>query len=352
MRTWDVGPGTWEGTVIIPNPRSYVLGPCSQIYHACPRAARVWYNPSGMSDLLVIVVSYNVRDLLAACLQSVLASTGVTATVCVVDNASRDGSADMVRRDFPQVGLIASAVNGGFSFANNLALRRFGIGLGRPSDTAEAPRYVLLLNPDTQIPPDALQTAVAYMDDHPDIGVLGPKVLRPNGDLDMACRRSFPTPEVAVYRMLGLSTLFPTSPRFGRYNLTFLDPDATADVDAVTGAFMLVRREAIERAGLLDESFFMYGEDLDWALRIKQQCYRVVYFPRISVLHHKGESSRSSDRALREFYRAMLIFYRKHYQRTTPQPLHWLIVGGIRTWGTLAWLRNQTRPPEARRVSR
>lgn len=303
-----------------------------------------------MSDLLVIIVNYNVRELLAACLDSVLASEGVALRVCVVDNASHDGSAAMVRGRFPQVDLIASAVNGGFAYANNLALRKHGVGAGAAA-VAERPRYVLLLNPDTRVPPTALRDAVRYLDAHPDVGVLGPKVLRPNGALDRACRRSFPTPEVSLYRMLGLSALFPKSPRFGRYNLTYLDDDETADVDAVTGAFMMVRTEAIERAGLLDETFFMYGEDLDWALRFKQLGYRVVYYPHISVLHHKGESSRQSEKALREFYRAMRIFYRKHYAATTPAPVHWLILSGIHVWGTLARVRNLMRPPAARRVS-
>ncbi|MCX6021272.1 MAG: glycosyltransferase family 2 protein [Chloroflexi bacterium] len=302
-----------------------------------------------MNDLLVITVSYQVRDLLAGCLRSVLASEGIAARVCVVDNASADGSADMVRREFPQVDLIASAVNGGYAYANNLALRKYGFAGGNPADP---PRYALLLNPDTKLPPTALRDAVAYMDAHPDIGALGPKVLRPSGALDKACRRSFPTPEVSLYRMLGLSSLFPQSRRFGRYNLTYLDPDQTAEVDSVTGAFMLVRREAVQAAGLLDEAFFMYGEDIDWALRFKQCGYSVVYYPHVSVLHYKGESSRSSDKALREFYRAMLIFYRKHYQHSTFFLLDWLIVSGIRTWGTLAYLRNLTRPKEARRVSR
>jgi GT2 family glycosyltransferase len=303
-----------------------------------------------MSDLLVIVVSYNVRELLTECLESVLASEGVSLHVCVVDNASADGSAARVRERFPQVEVIASAVNGGYSFANNLALRKHGIGTpGKPA--GDPPRHVLLLNPDTQVPATALRDATAYMDANPDIGVLGPRVVRPNGQLDRACRRSFPTPEVSLYRMLGLSALFPKSRRFGRYNLTYLDEHETADVDAVTGAFMLVRREAIERAGLLDESFFMYGEDLDWALRFKQHGYRVVYYPAVTVLHHKGESSRQSEKALREFYRAMLIFYRKHYQPTTQAPLHWLIVAGIHGWGTVARWRNLLRPREARRVS-
>ncbi|MBI4498184.1 MAG: glycosyltransferase family 2 protein, partial [Chloroflexi bacterium] len=238
--------------------------------------------------------------------------------------------------------------------ANNLALRRYGIASDRP-DTRPAgggARYVLLLNPDTVVPPTALRDLVAFLDAHPAIGVVGPKVLRPDGRLDLACRRSFPTPAVALYRMVGLSRLFPRSRRFGRYNLTYLDPDQPAEVDAVMGACMMVRSAAIEQAGLLDERFFLYGEDLDWALRIKQQGWKVVYYPQVMVLHHKGASSRrASERSLREFYRAMLIFYRKHYAAQTFFLVNWLIVTAIYLWGTVAYIRNQLRPKDLRRVS-
>ncbi len=290
-----------------------------------------------MTDLAVIIVSYNVHDLLAPCLESVLASKGVSCDVCVVDNASADGSAAMVAERFPAVRLIRSPVNGGFSYANNLALR--ALGFDQPAaGAAGGYRHALLLNPDTQAPPDALARAVAYQDAHPGIGVLGAKLVRQDGSLDPACRRSFPTPAVSCYRMLGLSRLFPRSRRFGRYNLTYLDPDATADVDAVAGAFMLVRREAIQQAGLLDERFFMYGEDLDWALRIKARGWRVVYHPAVTVLHVKrGSSRRSRLRTTREFYRSMLLFYRKHYARQTFFLLDWLIVAAIQLRGGLAY---------------
>ncbi|MCS6842854.1 MAG: glycosyltransferase family 2 protein [Caldilineales bacterium] len=282
-------------------------------------------------DLAVIILNYNTRDLLRRCLQTVFASQGdLRFSVCVVDNASGDGSADMVRQEFPQAVLIASPVNGGFSYGNNLGLRHYGFtdrpGAGDPTAT---PRYALLLNPDTEVPPTALADMVAFMDATPACGVAGPKLVRLDGSLDLACRRSFPTPEVSLYRMLGLSKLFPRSRRFGRYNLTYLDPDQMAEVDSVVGAFMMVRGEAIHQVGLLDETFFMYGEDLDWAYRIKQQGWQVWYQPAVTVLHVKEAASKTSSKARYEFYRAMLIFYRKHYQATTPRWLHWLIVGGI-----------------------
>lgn len=279
-----------------------------------------------MLDLGVVILNYNTRELLRACLRTVLASEGdFCYQVCVVDNASTDGSAEMVRNEFPQAMLITSASNGGFSYGNNLGLRRFGFA----EDGAAAPRCALLLNPDTEVSPSALADMLAFMDAHPRCGVAGPKLVRLDGSLDLACRRSFPSPEISLYRMAGLSRLFPGSRRFGRYNMTYLDPDQVTQVDSVVGAFMLVRGEAIRQVGLLDETFFMYGEDLDWAYRIKEQGWEVWYNPAVTVLHVKEAASKSSIKARQEFYRAMEIFYRKHYAATTPRWLHWLIVGGI-----------------------
>lgn len=277
-------------------------------------------------DLGIVIVSYHTRELLRRCLETVFSNVGVTYRVCVVDNASPDESAAMVSEAFPEVLLIANPDNAGYPAANNQGLRAFGF-LG---DCATAPRYALLLNPDTEVPSDALARVVAIMDERPDVGVLGPKLVRPDGSLDLACRRSFPSPEVSFYRMTGLGRLFPRNRRFGRYNLTYLDPDQEAEVDSVVGAFMLVRREAIARVGLLDDSFFMYGEDLDWAFRIKEAGWRVLYAPEVTVLHVKRASSKHSPRARVEFWRAMEIFYLKHYSSETPRLLHYLILVTIR----------------------
>ncbi len=279
----------------------------------------------GYVDLSIVIVNYNVRDLLRRCLESIPAGAGgLACETIVVDNASVDGSAEMVRAEFPGVQVIASPTNGGYAYANNLALRRV---LERAGGL---PRYALLLNPDTFLPPGSLARMVAFMDERPEAGAAGPRLVRPSGELDLACRRSFPTPEVSCYRMLGLSRLFPHSRRFARYNLTYLDDRAVAEVDSVVGAFMMVRGDVLSQVGLLDESFFMYGEDLDWALRIKQAGWKVLYNGGVEVIHHKGESSRQERRRARtEFYRAMLIFYYKHYGRTTHFPLSWLVVGGI-----------------------
>jgi len=302
-----------------------------------------------MLDLAIVIVNYRTPHLLRACLASIYASQGdLTFRVCVVDNCSRDESCEMVEAEYPQVKLIASEVNGGFSFANNLGIKTFGFDgdVGESIDDPERlPRYVLLLNPDTRLSPTALADMVAFMDARPDVGAAGPRLVRQDGSLDLACRRSFPSPQVSLYRMTGLSKLFPRSRRFGRYNLTYLDPSVTTEVDAVVGAFMMVRREAILQVGLLDESFFMYGEDLDWAYRMKQAGWRIFYNADVTVLHYKKASSRHSRKAQYEFYRAMYLFYRKHYAATTPFWLGWVVVMGIILRGGLAMALRVLRDP-------
>lgn len=278
-------------------------------------------------DLAIVIVNYNTRDLLRDCLRSVYASQGATFEVCVVDNASPDRSGvEMVATEFPQARLICSPVNGGFAYANNLGLRAFGFG---DASRASTPRYALLLNSDTVVPPDAFATLIAYMDAHPDAGIVGPKLVRQDGSLDLACRRGFPTPMVSFYHFAGLSKLFPHSRRFARYNLTFLDPDQLTEVDSVNGAFMLVRAAAIAQVGLLDEAFFFGGEDLDWAFRIKQAGWKVYYNPAVVVQHIKRASFRHNPQARYEFERAMWLFYHKHYQPTTPRLFHLLICVGL-----------------------
>jgi GT2 family glycosyltransferase len=170
-----------------------------------------------------------------------------------------------------------------------------------------------------------------YMDreDRQDVGAAGCKLTMPDGRLDLSCRRSFPTPLVSFYRMAGLSRLFPGSRRFGKYNMTYVDPDREIEVDSVVGAFMMVRKEVMEQVGLLDEGYWMYGEDLDWAFRIKQARWKIMYNPAVSVLHVKRAASRRNPEAKIAFYQAMLKFYRDHYRRTTPLWLHLLVMAGL-----------------------
>ena len=295
-----------------------------------------------MADLSVVILNYNTREHLRACLASLAAEvsrSAVEAEIFVVDNASADGSADMVSTDFPWVRVVRSPLNGGFAYGNNLALSRA---------RGEA---ILLLNPDTTLAPGTIAALLWRLDAHPEAGVIGPKLLRPDGSMHLACRRSFPTPEVAFYRIAGLSRLFPTSRRFARYNLTYADPDLALEVDSVCGACLLIRRAVVERIGLLDERFFLYGEDLDWCLRAREAGWTVRYEPGVVVQHQHGAASR--QRALRttyHFFRAMDLFYRKHYVHR----YHPLVTGAVRTaiYGALALAvcRKLLTAPSQRRV--
>lgn len=302
-----------------------------------------------MASLAIVIVSYNTRDMLRDCLRSIMpGASRLNLSIWVVDNASRDGSADMVRAEFPHVQVLVSQHNGGYAYANNLALRAVLSAAGPHPATAD---YVMLLNPDTVVPAGALDGLVAFMEAQPEVGACGPKLLLADGSLDLACRRAFPAPSAFVYRALGLSKLFPRSKRFGSYNLTYLDPDVQTEVDSVVGACMLVRAGVVREVGLLDEAYFMYGEDLDWAYRIKQYGWKIMYVPSVTVHHYKRASSRQRPfRSIRAFYQAMRVFHRKHYAATTPAPLNALIEAGITLKEYLSLGRNLIRPSATRRV--
>lgn len=304
--------------------------------------------PGTAFDVSIIVLNYNTREHLRACLRSVLEEGSTTlsrpdaplsAELIVVDNSSVDESAELVEREFAAATLMRSPRNGGFAYGNNIALRR------------ARGRLFLLLNPDAEVPPGGIAGLLSGLSRHPAAGVVGPKLLRGDGTMHLACRRSFPSPAVAFYRLVGLSQRYAQSPRFGRYNLTFLDPDLETEVDAVTGACMLLRREAVEQAGLLDERFFMYGEDLDWCWRIKECGWTVWYVPAVQVAHHHGAASRRRPfRATYHFFRAMDLFYRKHYARRYNPLLTAAIVAGIHAGMAVSLVRLAAMPPDRRRV--
>ncbi|MFN8486465.1 MAG: glycosyltransferase family 2 protein [Caldilineaceae bacterium] len=300
-------------------------------------------------DLAVVILNYNTAELLRDCLRSLFASVGnFRMQVCVVDNASSDGSSALVRTEFPTVQLIANQANIGYSAGNNVGLRMFGFGeptalTTKPSTELALPRYILLLNPDTLLPPHALAEMLAFMDAHPEIGAAGPRVRRPDGSLDRACRRSFPTPQVSFYRMTGLSRLFPKSQWFNAYNLEFMPEDAVHAVDSVVGAYMQIRREAVLQAGLLDEDFFMYGEDVDWAKRIKDAGWQVWYNGQVEITHVKEAASSQSIKSRIDFYEAMWIFYRKHYRSQTSWLLDKFILSGIVAKGGIDVMRHLWR---------
>lgn len=292
-------------------------------------------------DLSIVIVNYNTSALLRDCLRSVYASEGLSDyEVIVVDNCSSDDSVQMVRQEFPQARLIASDINGGYAYANNLGLKE------------ARGDFLLLLNPDTVLPTTALRDMLQFMIQHPQAGVAGPKLVLADGTLDRACRRGFPTLEVAFFRLVGLSKRYPQSPRFNRYNMGYLDPNELTEVDSVVGAFMLIRRQALEQAGLLDERFFAYGEDIDLCYRIKvDHGWKVYYNPAVVVTHYKSQATRK--RALRmnvEFYRAMWLFHQKHYAKRTFFLLNWLTALGIAGLCVLALVINALRPAEKRKV--
>lgn len=256
-----------------------------------------------MAKLSIIIVNYNVRYFLEQCLWSVQeAARGLDVEVIVVDNASSDDSLQMLRSRFPEVQLIANKENTGFSKANNQ-----GIALA-------SGQYVLLLNPDTLIGQDCLQQTLAFMETHPECGALGVRMLDGSGTFLPESKRGLPTPAVALYKMTGLAHVFPNSHTFGRYHLRYLSEFETHEVDVLSGAFMFLRRDALEQSGLLDEQFFMYGEDIDLSYRIQKAGYTNVYFAGTSILHYKGESTKKrSANYVKVFYNAMVLFARKHY---------------------------------------
>lgn len=253
--------------------------------------------------LSVIIVNYNVKYFLEQALRSVeKAIKGIDADVWVVDNVSRDGSVAMVKEKFPWVQVIANTENVGFSKANNQAMR---ISSGE---------YVLLLNPDTIVEEDTFTKCISFMDAHPEAGALGVKMIDGTGAFLPESKRSLPTPAVSFFKVFGFSALFPKSKIFGKYHLGFLDENETHEIEVLSGAFMFMRRTALDKVGLLDEDFFMYGEDIDLSYRIIKGGYKNYYFPETRIIHYKGESTKKGSlNYVKVFYQAMIIFARKHF---------------------------------------
>jgi len=252
--------------------------------------------------LAVIIVSYNVRNYLRQCLDSLRRATeGIETEICVIDNHSKDDTVRMVEKEFKDVRLIASNRNRGFAGANNIAIRQ--------TDS----EYVLLLNPDTVVGEDTIRDCLRFMDDNDRAGGLGVCMLKCDGSKAMESRRGLPTPMTAFYKMCGLCSRYPRNVRFGKYYMGDMPWNVPGKIDVVSGAFFLIRRKALDEAGLLDEDFFMYGEDIDLSYRLLKCGYENWYFPS-KILHYKGESTKkSSFRYVHVFYEAMLIFFRKHY---------------------------------------
>lgn len=253
-------------------------------------------------DVSVVIVNYNVREFLMQALGSLQhAMRGLQAEIWVVDNNSIDDSVAAVGEAFPDVHIIANRENVGFGRANNQAIRQ------------ARGAFIFILNPDTIVQEDTLSHFVAFMRAHPDCGAAGCRILNPDGSFAPESRRSFPTPSTAFYRMTGLSRLFPKSRTFGRYNMTFIPETEACEVDALSGSCMMVRRAALNEAGLFDEEFFMYGEDLDLCFRIQEAGWTIRYTPGTQIIHYKGESTKKGEvRYVKLFYGAMLLFIEKH----------------------------------------
>ena len=243
--------------------------------------------------LSIVIVSYNVSGYLQQCLDSVMtALEGIEGEVFVVDNASSDDSVEMVRSRYSQVRLIESGENLGFSRANNVAIRQ------------ASGEYVLLLNPDTEVAEDTLRGVLDFMDAHPKAGGAGVKMHNTDGTLAPESRRALPTPWVSCLKMLGFTK---------RYYMSHLSWDEPGQIEVISGAFCMLRHAALDEIGLLDETFFMYGEDIDLSYRLTKAGWENWYLP-FSIVHHKGKSTQKSDyRYVHIFYQAMLIFFRKHY---------------------------------------
>lgn len=253
--------------------------------------------------LSVIIVNYNVRFFLDQCLRSVFkALKNISSEVFVVDNNSLDGSISMIRKNFPDVKLIRNNENYGFSRANNQAIKKAG------------GEYILLLNPDTMVEEFTFEKCIRFMDEHKDAGALGVRLIDGKGRFLPESKRSLPTPGVAFFKIFGLTRLFSKSKLFGKYNLGYLNPEETHKVDVLPGAFMFLRMSALDKTGLLDENFFMYGEDIDLSYRLKKAGFSNYYYPGTTIIHYKGESTRkSSINYVVQFYKSMKIFAKKHF---------------------------------------
>ena len=285
----------------------------------------------GIPDLSIVIVNYNTRELLRACLGSIALSHKKNDRweIIVVDNASSDGSPEEVKSlkskvKSVKIHLITNKVNLGFAAANNRGIR------------ASPGRYVLLLNSDAEVAPGTLGELIRYMDEHRDVGVLTCLVKLTDGSMDPACHRGFPTPWASLTYFIGLEKLFPSFRLFGQYHEGYKPMSEIHDVDCISGAFFFVRREVIDQGGLLDEAFFMYGEDIDWCYRIKEAGWGIQFYPGLSVLHKKHQSGLAhADESLRadtrkHFYDAMRLFYNKHYRYRYGWLLSSLVLLGIK----------------------
>lgn len=286
-----------------------------------------------MIDLSIIIVSYNTKSFLRECLQSLEKSKSkkYTYEVIVVDNASKDESLEMIQEEFPQVIRVANKENEGFAKANNKGVAK------------ATGRYVLFLNSDTIVNKEALEEVITFLDDQKSVGAATCKVALPNGELDDAAHRGFPTPWNALSHFSGLTKIFPHSKLFAGYSLGWKDTTVTHEIDACAGAFMMVRSQAGKEVDWWDEDYFFYGEDIDFCYRLKEKGWKIYFIATVSILHYKGVSggikkvseqittadAKTKLRVTKARYDAMKIFYEKHYKKKYPVFLTSLVKKGI-----------------------
>lgn len=285
-------------------------------------SAKKTINPQKPLKLSVIIVTHNNQELvlkLLSSLKEAAQNCPLAIETIIVDNASQDETVKLVRHSYPSVRLIQNPENFGFAVANNIGIRTSG------------GEFILLLNSDTLLHAYSLQKTIAYLNDHKEVGVLTCKVVLEDGKLDPACHRGFPTPWASLTYLLGLETIFPHIKLFSGYHKWYQDLNSTHEIDSPSGAFYLTKKKVLQEVGLLDEDFFMYGEDLDLSFRIKQAGWKIVYFPFAHVTHLKNRSgilSQSQEiklRTLNSFYDSMLIFYHKHYKKSYPRAINYIV---------------------------
>lgn len=282
-------------------------------------------------DLSIIILSFNVKELLRDCLNSLKKVKNIVFETLVIDNGGNDDSAEMVKKEFPAVELLVSKINRGFAGGNNLA--RGGA----------AGRYLLFLNPDTIVPEGTLETMVKFMDEHPKCGAATCRVELTDGKLDDACHRGFPTPINAFSQFfLPLGRLFPKVKLFNGYSLSYLPLKEAHQIDSCSGAFMMVRRKAAETSGWWDEDYWWYGEDLDWCYRLKEKGWEIWFVSQVKIIHYKGASGglakgrwnpatdkQTKIKATNARFEVMKIFYDKHYQDKYPRWTRYLVLAGV-----------------------
>lgn len=284
-------------------------------------------------DVSVVIVSFNTDELLAKCLESLsTAIKGFESEVFVIDNNSADETVNIVKKDFPWVHLIVNKDNRGFSKANNQAIK---IAKGK---------FILVLNPDTEVESDTIKKMINFMDNSKEVGIATCRVELPDGKLDRDCRRHFPSPARAFFHFSGLSKIFRGTKLFDSYYMGYLSENNEHEVDSCVGAFMIIRKKDLDKVGFFDEDFFFYGEDLDLCWRFKEAGHKVMFTPITKIIHYKGAASgmkpisayltkatrESKRRALAESVRAMELFYKKHYQDKYPFFINWMVIFSLK----------------------